>query len=137
MKVDGKAYSFLGAPAVSGATFTKATQKSFKVGYGHLVYGMVFYAFFQFTATQSVFVLSAGPVDLTVTFLSPVEARYIAITMSQIILTKICAFSRRTLFNSQSHYLTWPSLRPLLMAHHIQYKFIVTSAESGPQEIVV
>ncbi|KAJ3568603.1 hypothetical protein NP233_g5597 [Leucocoprinus birnbaumii] len=56
VKVDGRAYSFLGAPAVSGASFTKAVQKSSK-----------------FTATQSIFVLSAGPVDLTVTFLSPVE----------------------------------------------------------------
>ncbi|RDB22588.1 Glutaminase A [Hypsizygus marmoreus] len=57
VKVDGKAYSFLGAPNVPSATFTKAVQKSF-----------------QFTSTQSIFVLSAGPVDLTVTFLSPVEA---------------------------------------------------------------
>jgi hypothetical protein len=31
VKVDGKAYSFLGNPVVSGASFTKATQKSFKV----------------------------------------------------------------------------------------------------------
>ncbi|KAJ6628752.1 DUF1793-domain-containing protein [Mycena sp. CBHHK59/15] len=56
VKVDGTTYSFLGAPAVSGSTFSKATQKSS-----------------QFTSTQSIFVLSAGPVDLTVTFLSPVE----------------------------------------------------------------
>ncbi|KAG7096816.1 hypothetical protein E1B28_004225 [Marasmius oreades] len=56
VKVDGTAYSWLGAPSVPDATFTKATQKSFK-----------------FTATQSTFVLSAGPVDLTVNFLSPVE----------------------------------------------------------------
>ncbi|KAJ6628763.1 hypothetical protein B0H10DRAFT_2209222 [Mycena sp. CBHHK59/15] len=56
VKVDGTAYVFLGAPAVSGSTFSKATQKSS-----------------QFTSTQSIFVLSAGPVDLTVTFLSPVE----------------------------------------------------------------
>ncbi|KAJ4001761.1 hypothetical protein F5050DRAFT_1721221 [Lentinula boryana] len=56
VKVDGVAYSFLGAPAVSGATFTQATQQSF-----------------SFTSTQSTFVLSAGPVDLTVNFLSPVE----------------------------------------------------------------
>ncbi|KAF8076521.1 DUF1793-domain-containing protein [Lyophyllum atratum] len=56
VKVDGKAYSFLGAPNVPGATFTKAAQKSSK-----------------FTATKSIFVLAAGPVDITVTFLSPVE----------------------------------------------------------------
>ena len=31
--------------------------------------------FSQFTSTQSTFVLSAGPVDLTATFLSPVEVR--------------------------------------------------------------
>ncbi|KAJ6539470.1 hypothetical protein B0H19DRAFT_1213411 [Mycena capillaripes] len=56
VKVDETAYVFLGSPAVAGTTFSKATQKSSK-----------------FTSTQSIFVLSAGPVDLTVTFLSPVE----------------------------------------------------------------
>ncbi|KAJ6569518.1 hypothetical protein B0H19DRAFT_697259 [Mycena capillaripes] len=56
VKVDGQSYSFLGAASVDGSPFTKATQKSF-----------------TFTSTQSIFVLSAGPVDVTVTFLSPVE----------------------------------------------------------------
>ncbi|CDO71295.1 hypothetical protein BN946_scf184908.g52 [Trametes cinnabarina] len=55
-KVDGVVYNWLGDPAVPGTTFTKATQKSLK-----------------FTSTQSIFVLTAGPIDLTVTFLSPVE----------------------------------------------------------------
>lgn len=54
IKVDGVAYNFLGAPNVAGAQ--KAVQKSL-----------------QFTSTQSVFVMTAGPVDLTATFLSPVE----------------------------------------------------------------
>ncbi|KAJ7356633.1 hypothetical protein DFH08DRAFT_770718 [Mycena albidolilacea] len=56
VRVDGISYTFLGAPVVDGANFTKATQKSF-----------------SFTSTQSTFVLSAGPVDVTATFLSPVE----------------------------------------------------------------
>ncbi|EIM81332.1 DUF1793-domain-containing protein [Stereum hirsutum FP-91666 SS1] len=56
VKVDGTAYSFLGAAAVSGSTFSQATQQSA-----------------TFTATQSIFILTAGGVDLTVTFLSPVE----------------------------------------------------------------
>jgi len=54
IKVDGTTYTFLGAPNTSGAN--KATQKSM-----------------TFTATQSTFVLTAGPVDVTVNFLSPVE----------------------------------------------------------------
>ncbi|TCD64701.1 hypothetical protein EIP91_003775 [Steccherinum ochraceum] len=54
IKVDGKAYAFMGS--AGGVTSEKAVQKSF-----------------QFTSTQSTFVLTAGPVDLTVTFLSPVE----------------------------------------------------------------
>ncbi|KAG9081933.1 hypothetical protein FS749_007281 [Ceratobasidium sp. UAMH 11750] len=54
VRVDGKVYTFLGAPNVAGPTL--ATQKSM-----------------QFTATKSIFVMSAGPVDITVTFLSPVE----------------------------------------------------------------
>ncbi|KAJ7658891.1 hypothetical protein B0H17DRAFT_345172 [Mycena rosella] len=56
-KVDGQSYSFMGAASVDGVSFIKATQKTF-----------------NFTSTQSIFVLSAGPVDLTVTFLSPVES---------------------------------------------------------------
>ncbi|TBU63560.1 hypothetical protein BD310DRAFT_945106 [Dichomitus squalens] len=50
-KVDGTAYVWMGSPGVPNVTFTKATQKSL----------------------QSNFVLTAGPVDLNITFLSPVE----------------------------------------------------------------
>ncbi|KAH9938228.1 DUF1793-domain-containing protein [Fomitopsis serialis] len=56
VNVDGSSYSFLGDSSVSGATFSKASQKSA-----------------EFTSTQSIFVLTAGGIDLTVTFLSPVE----------------------------------------------------------------
>ncbi|KAJ7507955.1 hypothetical protein B0H11DRAFT_1969465 [Mycena galericulata] len=56
VKVDGVSYVFLGAPSVPAVTFSKATQISS-----------------EFTSTQSIFVLAAGSVDLTVTFLSPVE----------------------------------------------------------------
>ncbi|KAI0736382.1 hypothetical protein C8Q72DRAFT_909206 [Fomitopsis betulina] len=56
VNVDGSSYSFLGSAAVSGADFQQATQKSA-----------------EFTSTQSIFVLTAGGIDLTVTFLSPVE----------------------------------------------------------------
>ncbi|KAI9066729.1 hypothetical protein FKP32DRAFT_1673575 [Trametes sanguinea] len=55
-KVDGNAYSWLGSPFIPGVNFTKATQKSLEI-----------------TSTQSIFVMTAGPVDLTITFLSPVE----------------------------------------------------------------
>ncbi|KAJ7682671.1 DUF1793-domain-containing protein [Mycena polygramma] len=55
IKVDGTPYSFLGDPGIT-VPFTKAIQKSM-----------------EFTSTQSIFVMSAGRVDLTVTFLSPVE----------------------------------------------------------------
>ncbi|KIY74089.1 DUF1793-domain-containing protein [Cylindrobasidium torrendii FP15055 ss-10] len=55
-KVDGTSYSFLGAANVDGQSFEKAVQTSF-----------------EFTSTQSTFVLTAGPVDLEVSFLSPVE----------------------------------------------------------------
>ncbi|TDL28683.1 DUF1793-domain-containing protein [Rickenella mellea] len=56
IRVDGDVYNFLGDPNVPGATALKAVQKSF-----------------QFTSTRSIFVMEAGPVDLTVEFLSPVE----------------------------------------------------------------
>ncbi|EIW62037.1 DUF1793-domain-containing protein [Trametes versicolor FP-101664 SS1] len=56
-KVDEVTYCWLGMPGLmAGVNFTKATQKSL-----------------QITATQSIFVMTAGPVDLTITFLSPVE----------------------------------------------------------------
>ncbi|KAG6833882.1 hypothetical protein H0H87_007893 [Tephrocybe sp. NHM501043] len=58
IRIDGTAYNFLGAPHIGGATPLKARQKSS-----------------EFTSTQSIFVLSAGPVDVTVTFLSPIEAK--------------------------------------------------------------
>ncbi|KAJ7743879.1 hypothetical protein B0H16DRAFT_1422818 [Mycena metata] len=63
-KVDGQSYSWLGAASIDGVNFTKATQKSF-----------------TFTATQSIFVLSAGPVDITVTFLSPVETDFVKLSI--------------------------------------------------------
>ncbi|KAJ7836329.1 hypothetical protein B0H14DRAFT_3460711 [Mycena olivaceomarginata] len=56
VRVDGISYTFLGTPVVDGCQLHQATQKSF-----------------SFTSTQSTFVLSAGPVDVTATFLSPVE----------------------------------------------------------------
>ncbi|KAJ7481103.1 hypothetical protein B0H11DRAFT_1232531 [Mycena galericulata] len=56
VNVDGETYSFLGNPVVSGVTFAKAIQTSAK-----------------FTATQSTFFMTAGPIELTVNFLSPVE----------------------------------------------------------------
>ncbi|KAJ3558367.1 hypothetical protein NM688_g972 [Phlebia brevispora] len=56
INVDGTSYNFLGAPSVPGTNALKASQKSL-----------------TFTATQSIFVMTAGPVDLTVSFLSPVE----------------------------------------------------------------
>ncbi|KAI0750697.1 DUF1793-domain-containing protein [Daedaleopsis nitida] len=54
VKVDGTTYNWLGVPNVAGAS--KATQKSL-----------------TFTSTQSTFVMTAGPIDLTINFLSPVE----------------------------------------------------------------
>ncbi|KAJ7634847.1 hypothetical protein FB45DRAFT_1142317 [Roridomyces roridus] len=65
VSVDGKPYSYMGTPSVDGSSYTKATQKSM-----------------NFTATQSTFVLSAGPVDLTVTFLSPTDYVKLSIPLS-------------------------------------------------------
>ncbi|EIW78712.1 DUF1793-domain-containing protein [Coniophora puteana RWD-64-598 SS2] len=54
--VDGTVYTWMGAPAVPNLSPALAVQKSM-----------------TYTSTQSTFVLSAGPIDLTVNFLSPVE----------------------------------------------------------------
>lgn len=54
IRVDGATYTFLGDPVVPGAE--SAIQKSL-----------------EFTSTQSIFVMTAGPVDINVNFLSPVE----------------------------------------------------------------
>ncbi|KAL1665396.1 hypothetical protein GGF50DRAFT_126410 [Schizophyllum commune] len=55
-KVDGESYSFLGAPSVPGASFSNAVQTSSK-----------------YTSTQTTFTMTAGSVDLTISFLSPIE----------------------------------------------------------------
>ena len=59
--MDGEAYNFLGAPSVSNTEFSTSMQRGL-----------------QWTATQSIFNLTAGPVDLTVTFLSPIEVGHAA-----------------------------------------------------------
>ncbi|EIW80656.1 DUF1793-domain-containing protein [Coniophora puteana RWD-64-598 SS2] len=56
VRVDGTTYTFLGNPVVPNLSPALATQKSL-----------------TYTSTQSTFVLTAGPVDITVNFLSPVE----------------------------------------------------------------
>ncbi|KAM5543283.1 hypothetical protein V8D89_003157 [Ganoderma adspersum] len=55
-RVDGQAYVWMGTPKVTNADLNNATQKSMNV-----------------TSTRTVFVMAAGPVDLTISFLSPVE----------------------------------------------------------------
>ncbi|KAF8513743.1 DUF1793-domain-containing protein [Hysterangium stoloniferum] len=55
VRVDGVPYSFLGNPTLDNGVL-KAVQKNF-----------------TYTSTQSTFVLSAGPIDVTANFLSPVE----------------------------------------------------------------
>ncbi|KAL8280409.1 hypothetical protein RQP46_007057 [Phenoliferia psychrophenolica] len=54
IKCDGVTYSWLGAPSIGG--IKKATQVAF-----------------SYTSTASTFVLTAGPIKLSATFLSPVE----------------------------------------------------------------
>ncbi|GJJ14574.1 hypothetical protein Clacol_008839 [Clathrus columnatus] len=56
IRVDGTTYTFLGAPGGLQTGVLKAAQKNF-----------------TYTSTQSTFILSAGPVDITVNFLSPIE----------------------------------------------------------------
>ena len=57
VRIDGTPYLFAGAPSLpSGPTLTVMNQTSLEV-----------------TATRSIYVLSGGGVDLTVTFLSPVD----------------------------------------------------------------
>ncbi|PCH41118.1 DUF1793-domain-containing protein [Wolfiporia cocos MD-104 SS10] len=56
VNVDGTSYNFLGVPDVPNTNAQKAVQKSS-----------------EFTSTQSIFVLTAGPIDITISFLSPVE----------------------------------------------------------------
>ncbi|KZT71472.1 DUF1793-domain-containing protein [Daedalea quercina L-15889] len=56
VNVDGESYNFLGAPSVPNTGFNTAVQHAL-----------------QWTSTQSMFNMTAGPVNLTVTFLSPIE----------------------------------------------------------------
>ncbi|KAI0737544.1 DUF1793-domain-containing protein [Daedaleopsis nitida] len=56
VNVDGTSWRWMGDPIVPNTTFTNVRQ-----------------TVVQLTATQTVFEMTAGPVDITVTFLSPVE----------------------------------------------------------------
>lgn len=73
IKVDGTAYTFLGAPSVPNTSPALAVQKSMTVSSYYYLMMSQSLNIKQFTATQSTFVMTAGPVDLTVNFLSPVE----------------------------------------------------------------
>lgn len=79
VKVDGTAYNFLGNPGVPSVAFQKSVQKSMTVRRALRAVQRMAQELtvrgIQFTATQSTFVMTSGPVDLTVTFLSPVEVR--------------------------------------------------------------
>ncbi|CCM06728.1 uncharacterized protein FIBRA_09022 [Fibroporia radiculosa] len=57
VNVDGASYVFMGTPDVPNTTFKPSVQTP----------GM------EITSTQSIFTMTAGPVELTVRFLSPVE----------------------------------------------------------------
>lgn len=72
VNVDGTVYSWLGAPNITGTT--KANQTSMTVSRKNLEFACILTSAPQFTSTQSTFVLTAGPIDLTVNFLSPVDA---------------------------------------------------------------
>jgi len=72
IRVDTTTYTFLGAP---GVTAPLAVQKSAKAREWLMAVFSLDAYYWQFTSTQSVFVLKAGGVDLTATFLSPVEVR--------------------------------------------------------------
>lgn len=78
MNVDGSSYCFLGTPDVPSANFQQATQKSAEVR-TNLAFFQVVLTFPQFTSTQSLFVLTAGGIDLTVSFLSPVEVAFFSV----------------------------------------------------------
>lgn len=65
IRVDGATYTFLGDPVAAGAI--SAVQKSI-----------------EFTSTQSIFVMTAGPVDINVNFLSPVETSLSSPSLSHI-----------------------------------------------------
>ncbi|KAN0093261.1 protein of unknown function (DUF1793) domain containing protein [Tylopilus felleus] len=56
IRVDGTTYTILGDPVASGASPAPATQQNM-----------------EFTATSTLFHLSAGPVDVVLSFISPVE----------------------------------------------------------------
>jgi hypothetical protein len=76
-QVDGASYSFLGQPVVQGADFKLVVQKSatVRLTVDYKDGCMLTCPPSQFTSTRSEFVLSAGGIDITATFLSPVELR--------------------------------------------------------------
>lgn len=118
VNIDGVSYNFLGDPDVPNTDAAKAVQKSA-----------------EFTSTQTTFVLTAGPVDLTVTFLSPVEPSdllnqslpwsYLALSAapsdgnshSVQVYTDISA---EWVFGDDSQTVNWTTLASDVVTHQIQ-----------------
>ncbi|OSX60304.1 hypothetical protein POSPLADRAFT_1148035 [Postia placenta MAD-698-R-SB12] len=118
VNVDGVSYNFLGDPDVPNTDAAKAVQKSA-----------------EFTSTQTTFVLTAGPVDLTVTFLSPVEPSdllnqslpwsYLALSAapsdgnshSVQVYTDISA---EWVFGDDSQTVNWTTLASDVVTHQVQ-----------------
>jgi len=72
----------------------------------------------QFTSTQSIFVMTAGPVDLNVNFLSPVEVHTLLFAHKRDSFHAI--FSPQISSGSPSPCHIWHYPRCLMMARRIQ-----------------
>ncbi|KAF8300411.1 DUF1793-domain-containing protein [Clavulina sp. PMI_390] len=127
VRVDGTTYTILGAPSVSGATL--ATQTSLKI-----------------TSTTSTFVLTAGPVTVTATFLSPIEPTdflrgslpfsYLSITTKATdgnshLIQVYADTSGEWVSTDNTQTVNWSTNVGTVVAHQVQLATQTTYGESG------
>ena len=88
LRVDNQSYVWMGYP-VDGPG---AVQKDMTVRISWFI-GLAWYGtideYLKFTPTQTKFTMTCGAVDLTATFLSPIEVRILSVTG---ICVKFCVF---------------------------------------------
>jgi hypothetical protein len=118
VRVDDTTYTFLGDPVVAGAEL--ATQKSLEVLLvSSYMRANLYTLLMQFTSTQSIFVMTAGPVDLNVNFFSPVEVLACAAVCVLFAVKSCYPVSPQTSSSSLSPSHIWHYPRCLMMAVRI------------------
>lgn len=81
----------------------------------------------EITATRSIFIMSAGPMQVTLTFFSPIEVSSCDLTLPTNVESVDIFYSLRTSFANLFHSLMFTWTRLLQTGDHTPYNSIPTS----------